>query len=65
MKKIGLGLLKIIKNIVLAFCFIYAFDLIFAGLDIFIPINLITIAIVTFLGIPGLIAMIGVYFILV
>lgn len=65
MAKISKIILKLLKNLILAFCFIYGFDLIATGLNIFIPINVITILIVTILGLPGLVALIGVYFILI
>ena len=65
MKKVTNGILKIVRNVILAFCFIYGFDLIATGMNIFIPINIFTILIVTLLGIPGLLALIGVFFILV
>ena len=65
MKKVTNGILKIVRNVILAFCFIYGFDLIATGMNIFIPINIFTVIVVTFLGIPGLIALIGVFFILV
>lgn len=65
MKKVTNGILKIVRNVILAFCFIYGFDLIATGMNIFIPINIFTIIVVTFLGIPGLLALIGVFFILV
>lgn len=60
---IGEYLLKFIKNIILAFCYIYGFDIIASGLNIFIPINIITLGIVTILGLPGLLALIGLYFV--
>ena len=58
-------ILKLFRNLILAFCFIYGFDLIAMGLNVFIPINIITILVVTILGLPGLIALIGIYFILI
>ena len=65
MKTISKVILKILKNVILAFCFIYGFDLIATGMNIFIPINIITIAIVAILGLPGLLSLIGIFFILV
>lgn len=56
---------KIIKRIVLAFCIIYGFNLIGIGLNITIPINLLTIMLVALLDFPGLLSLIGVYLILV
>ncbi len=60
MKKI----LFIIKRIIFAFCVIYAFNLVGGGLEIFIPLNVITIAVVSCLGMSGLLALIGIYFVL-
>ena len=57
-------ILKIVKRIILAFCIIYCFNLIASGLDIIIPLNVITISLVTILGIPGLISLVVLYFIL-
>lgn len=64
MKKVMSCILKIIRNVILAFCFIYGFDLIATGINVFIPINILTILVVTLLGFPGLLALIGVYFII-
>lgn len=60
MKKIIL----IIRRIIFAFCIIYAFNLIAVGLEIFVPINLITLSVVSLLGMSGLLALVGVYFVL-
>lgn len=51
MKKI-LGLLR---NLILAPFIIYIYNLIAAPLNLIIPINLITVLIIAFLGIPGLV----------
>ncbi len=64
MKKLGNILYIVIKKIILAFCFIYGFDLIASGMNLFIPLNIITIAIVSLLGLPGLLSLLGVYFVL-
>ena len=60
MKKI----LWVVKKIVLAFCLIYAFNLIVVGLDIFIPLNIVTVSLVSSLGISGLVALVGIYFVI-
>lgn len=57
-------IIKICKKIILSFCIIYAFNIVAVGLNIFIPINVITLLIVTILGIPGLLALIGIYYFL-
>lgn len=60
MKKI----LFVLKRIVFAFCIIYAFNLVVVGLDIFIPLNVVTLSVVSCLGMSGLLALIGIYFVL-
>ena len=60
MKKI----LWVVKKIILAFCLIYAFNLIVVGLDIFIPLNIVTVSLVSCLGISGLLALVGIYFVI-
>lgn len=54
----------LVKKIIFAFCIIYAFNLMGAGLNIFIPLNIITIIVVSFLGMSGLLALIGIFFVL-
>ena len=53
-----------IKKIILAICLIYAFNLLVTGLKIFIPINYITVGVVSFLGMSGLLALIAIYFVI-
>lgn len=48
-------LFKVIKKIVFAIIIIYGFNLIVSGM---VPINVITISVVTLLGIPGLLSLI-------
>lgn len=48
-------LFKVIKKIVFAIIIIYGFNLIVSGM---VPINVITILVVTLLGIPGLLSLI-------
>ena len=54
----------VLKKLVFAIFFIYAFDLVVTGLKLFIPINFITISVVSCLGVCGLIALVAVYFVL-
>lgn len=51
-------ILKIIKKIVFSAFLIYSYNLIAAPLNLIIPINIITITLVTLLGIPALLAFI-------
>lgn len=55
---------EVLKRVVLAICLVYAFNLVASGLKIFIPINLITVSVVTGLGMSGLLALVAVYFVL-
>jgi len=50
---------KIIKKIVFAFTIIYSFNIIMESLNLFIPLNALTIGIVTLLGFPGLFTLVG------
>ena len=60
MKKV----IKYFRPFILAPFILYIFDKMAVGLDIFIPINIFTVVIVGFLGIPGLIMLIVMYFII-
>ncbi len=51
---------KIIKRIIFAFTLTYGFNIIMGNIDLFIPLNIITIGIVTLLGFPGLFALVGI-----
>lgn len=59
MKKI---ILKILSKLCFAFVSIYGLNLILSGVNIFIPINIITIVLVTLLGSPGILGLVTVYF---
>lgn len=43
-----------IKKIVFAFCILYGLNLMVSSLNIIIPINILTLLSVAFLGFPGL-----------
>jgi hypothetical protein len=51
-----------LKRIVLAIVLLYAFSVIGSGLSIFIPINIITVGLISIIGISGLLSLIAVYF---
>lgn len=44
----------IIKRLVMALCMLYTFDVIVSSAGIIIPINVVTILSVTFLGLPAI-----------
>lgn len=60
--KIKLG--TFLKKIVFAFGIIYGIDVILKGVGIYIPINIITVAITSFLGVPGLISIFCIFYII-
>ncbi len=53
----------VLKKVVFAFLLLYGLNYFISSLHIYIPINLITVGIVSFLGLPGLSSLIILYFI--
>ncbi len=49
---------KFLKQFVLAFAMLYALNLLLVNLDVFIPINAITVAVTTFLGPFGAVSLV-------
>ena len=56
-------LINILRKVVWAFLLLYGLNYFISSLNIYIPINFITISIVTLLGLPGLSALIILFFI--
>lgn len=56
--------IKLIRKVVFAFGFLYGLNLIISNANIFIPINVFSLSIATILGIPGIISMLVLYFII-
>jgi len=54
---------NLIKKIVFSVFLIYGFNLIASPLNLIIPINVITVGFITLLGLPALLSLILVYFI--
>lgn len=54
-------ILKILSKLCFAFVMLYGLNLILSGVNIFIPINIITIVLVTLLGSPGILGLVAVY----
>ena len=52
------SILNLIKRVVLSFAILYTYNLIAVNFNMVIPINIITISLITFLGVPALIALI-------
>ena len=55
---------KIVRKVVFAFVVLYGLNVIVSSMNIFIPINIFTLSIVSFLGVPGLLSLISIFFIL-
>ena len=53
--------LKILGKLCFAFVSVYGLNLILSGVNMFIPINIITIVLVTLLGTPGILGLVAVY----
>ncbi len=60
----GKMIIKLVKKLCLAFVMLYGINLILTGVNIFIPINLITLALVTFLGTPSIIGLVVIFFLI-
>lgn len=55
---------KIVKKVIFAFVLLYGLNVIVSSINIFIPINIFTISIVSLLGVPGLLSLISIFFII-
>ena len=54
-------IIKVVKKVILAIFMLYGLNILISSLNILIPINVITIAIVSLLGIPGLCTLIALF----
>ena len=60
-----LKILKLlVKRIILAFVVLYGLNVITSSINVFIPINVITLFVVSLLGVPGLLALISIFFLI-
>ena len=57
------SLFNLLKKIVFSVFLIYGFNLIASPLNLIIPINIITVGTITLLGMPALLSLIAIYFI--
>ena len=57
-------LIKIVRKICISFAMLYGLNVILETMNIFIPINIFTISIVTLLGFPGIIGLVITYFLI-
>ena len=56
-------LFNLLKKIVFSVFLIYGFNIIAEPLNLIIPINIITVGAITLLGMPALLSLIAIYFI--
>ena len=56
--------MKVVKKLCLAFIMLYGLNLILASIDVFIPINVITLIVVTLLGTPSILGLVVIFFLI-
>lgn len=54
----------ILKRLLFAFGIIYGVNVMLKNVGIYIPINIITIGITSFLGVPGLLSLFAIFYII-
>ncbi len=57
-------ILILVKKLCLAFVMLYGINMILSGVNIFIPINIITLTLVTLLGIPSILGLVAIFFLI-
>jgi len=57
-------IIKVVRKICMAFVMLYGLNLILSSVNIFIPINIITITLVSLLGAPGILGLVATYFLI-
>ncbi len=55
-------IVKVVKKVCFAFVMLYGLNLILSNVNIFIPINIFSITLVSFLGVPGILGLVATYF---
>lgn len=56
-------LVNLVKKVVFAFLLMYGLNLLVNSFNVVIPMNIFTIGTVTFLGVPGLVSLVAMFFI--
>ncbi len=54
--------ISLVKKVIFSFLLLYGLNLCINSLNIVIPINVFTLGTVTFLGVPGLVSLITLFF---
>ena len=60
MNKLG----TVLKKIIFAFGIIYGIDVMLKNVGVYLPINILTIGITSFLGVPGLMSLFAILYII-
>jgi len=60
----GKKIIKVVRKVCFASIMLYGLNLILSSVNIFIPINIITVILVTFLGVPGILGLVATYFLI-
>ena len=55
---------KVVRKVFFSFVVLYGLNVIVSSINIFIPINVFTILTVSALGVPGLLSLISIFFII-
>ena len=54
--------ISLVKKVIFAFLLLYGLNLCTNSLNVVIPINVFTLGTVTFLGVPGLVSLVAMFF---
>lgn len=57
-------IIKLVRKVCFAFVMLYGLNLILSSVNIFIPINIFSITLVTLLGVPGVLGLVTTYFLI-
>ena len=57
-------IINLVRKLCMAFVMLYGLNLMVSTANIFIPINIITLLLVTFLGAPGILGLVAAYFLI-
>ena len=56
--------IKVVKKICFAFVMLYGLNIILGSINIFIPINIFTLVLVSLLGAPALMGLVAIFFLI-
>lgn len=56
-------IINLLKKVVFSFLLLYGLNLLINSFNVVIPMNIFTLSVVTFLGVPGLASLVAMFFI--